>query len=377
MGNMTSFCGTPSYVLQGGQAEVQVSVQGGHMTGTFLAGGKRVSPHWVAPWWKEAPREEDPWIVRLLRGDFFCFPFGGNAEPYGGLSHALHGRTANDCWDLVARERSGGSARLTLRMDLEPGEVEKSLRIDDGSPVIYISHVVSGHPGKAPVGHHPTLDCGDVPGAAIIDLSEPLAGFTLPSPVDIPENKGYALLESDTEVKDRRKVPTVYGGVADLTRYPVRRGHEDGVIYLCDASRPFSFTSVSFPSRGYLYFQLKNPSVLHQTIFWMCDGGRYGAPFSGRATGVLGAEEITGYFFGGIKPSVEPNPLSARGSPTCLEFSAAAPRRIPLIVGVVPIPAGFTGVKDITAKDGATVTIQGRGGEKIDVPCRTDFLAGD
>jgi len=108
----------------------------------------------------------------------------------------------------------------------------------------------------------------------------------------------------------------------------------------------------------------------------MCDGGRYTAPFSGRATGVLGAEEITGYFFNGMKSSVEANPLSARGYPTCLEFSAASPRRISLIMGVVPIPSGFTGVRDIVRKDGATITIHGRNGEKFDVPCKVDFLAG-
>ena len=376
MATMTSHCGTPSYTLQGGHAELFVSVQGGHMTGSFQADGKKVSPFWVAPWWREACREEDPWIVRLLRGDFFCFPFGSNAEPHAGRTYPLHGRTANDCWDLVSRERTGGAASLTLRMDLDPGEVEKTLRLEDGSPVVYISHLVKGFAGKAPVGHHPTLSCGDEPGAAIIDISEPLAGFTLPSPVDIPENKGYSLLAADTPVTDRRKVPTVYGGLADLTRYPVRRGHEDGVIYISDPSRPFCFTSVAFPSRGYLYFHLKDSKVLHQTIFWMCDGGRYTAPFSGRATGVLGAEEITGYFFNGMKSSVEANPLSARGYPTCLEFSAASPRRISLIMGVVPIPSGFTGVRDIVRKDGATITIHGRNGEKFDVSCKVDFLAG-
>ena len=83
-------------------------------------------------------------------------------------------------------------------------------------------------------------------------------------------------------ITDRTKVPTVYGGFADITRYPVRRGHEDGVMFVSDPSLPFAFTSVTMPEKGLLYFQLKDSRVFSETIFWMCDGGRYSAPFIGR-----------------------------------------------------------------------------------------------
>jgi hypothetical protein len=91
---------------------------------------------------------------------------------------------------------------------------------------------------------------------------------------------------------------------------------------------------------------------------------------------VLGAEETTGYFFGGIAPSVQGNPLQQKGWRTFQEFSAAAPTDVRLIMGVVPIGSGFTGVSDIVQKDASTVTIRGRGGERIDVPCRAGFLSG-
>lgn len=371
---IVSECGQPSYTLQNSHADLRVSVQGGHLTGSFAVGGKQVSPFWTAPWWKEPCREEDPWIVRLLRGDFFCLPFGGNAEPHEGRSYPLHGKTANECWDLVSRDPAAGT--LALRMELEPGEVVKTIRLEPGAPVIYQGHRVSGLSAKMPVGHHPTLWCGEEPGGAIVDMSEPVAGFTLPGHVGVPETQGYALLAAGVEITDRGRVPTVYGGTADLGRYPLRRGHEDGVQFICDPKKEFCFTSVAFPSRGYLYFNLKDPRVLSSTVFWMCDGGRYGAPFSGRATGVLGAEETTGLFFSGIGPSVQPNELQKRGFRTFHEFSASSPTDVRLIMGVAPIGTGFTGVADIVRKDAATVSIRGRGGERIDVPCRVDFLAG-
>jgi hypothetical protein len=354
-----------------------VSVQGGQMTATFRMGGREVSPFWVAPWWKEPFREADDWIVRVLRGDFFCFPFGGNASPFGGRKYALHGKTANECWDLVSRESAKGRDALTLRMDLEPdaGEVVKTISLEAGSPVLYQSHLVRGFTGKMSVGHHPTLWCGDEPGAALVDMSEPLAGFTLPAPVEVPENQGYSLLKANTEITDRSRTPTVYGGLADLGRYPLRRGHEDGALFVCDPAKPFCFTSLSFPKQGHLYFQLKNPRHLCQTVLWMCDGGRYAPPFSGRATGVLGAEEITSWFFAGVKESVEPNSLQQKGYRTYLDFSAAKPTEIKLIMGMAAIPGSFTGVKDIVRKDGSTITVLGRGGEKVDVACRADFLA--
>jgi hypothetical protein len=43
-------------------------------------------------------------------------------------------------------------------------------------------------------------------------------------------------------------------------------------------------------------------------------------------------------------------------------------------MGLVPINTNFTGVSDVVKKDSSTVTIMGRGGDKIDVPCRVDFL---
>ena len=35
--------------------------------------------------------EDADWIIRLLRGDFFCLPFGSNVEPVGGRKYLLHG----------------------------------------------------------------------------------------------------------------------------------------------------------------------------------------------------------------------------------------------------------------------------------------------
>jgi hypothetical protein len=368
--------GQPCYVLSSDRVQAFLTVQGGHLTAEFPAKGGTLAPFCTMPWWKEPYIEDADWIIRVLRGDFFCLPFGSNVEPVDGHRFLLHGLTANECWEPVRLDEKRGEKSLVVRMDLDqPGsEVVKTLRVADGEPVIYQQHLVRGLSLKSPVAHHPTLQCPQGQGSAIIDISPPLAGWTLPFPVEVPENKGYGLLVPDVEVTDRTKVPTVYGGLADITRYPVRHGHEDGVMFVSDPARDFTFTAVTMPEKGLLYFQLKDPKVFSETIFWMCDGGRYAAPFGGRALGVLGAEEITGYFWIGIKPSIEANPVSAKGYRTFVDFRKDTPRDFRLIMATIPVGKDFSGVVDIVRKDAGTVTVVGRGGQKIDVPCRVDAL---
>ncbi len=376
MGRMTTHCGQPCYAPASDRVKVFLTVQGGHLTAEFSGAGRTFAPFWVSPWWREPYIEDTDWIMRVLRGDFFCLPFGSNVEPVGGRKYMLHGQTANDCWELQRIEEKRGESTLVVRMDLDnPGaEVEKSIRLVDGQPVIYQRHVVRGLDLKSPVAHHPTLRCPEHPGAAIIDISPPRAGSTIPVPADIPENKGYSLLAPGVAITDRTKVPTVYGGFADVSRYPLRRGHEDGVLFVSDPGLDFAFTSVAIPEEGFLYFQLKDPKVFSETIFWMCDGGRYSSPMNGRATGVLGAEEITGYYWMGIKPSQEPNHLTKQGYRTVVDFTPDTPQDFRLIMGVVPVSKDFAGVKDIVRKDAGNITIIGRGGQRIDMPCAVDFL---
>lgn len=367
--------GQPSYTLNNNRVHVFVTVQGGHLTASFQIDGREICPFFVAPWWQEARGDLDD-IISTLRGDFFCFPFGGNVEPYQGMSHPPHGKTANACWNLVNLHDDARKRTLTLTMDLAPleGRIEKQISLSADEPVIYQTHTIRGFQGKIPLGHHPTLKFPDKIGAAIIDMSEPLTGFTTPIPVEEPQNRGYSQLQSHVEITDRSNVPCIDGRHADLTSYPDQQGFEDIVIFMSDPSKDFTFTAASVIEEGYLYFQLKNPQVLTQTLFWMSNGGRHYAPWNGRVTGVLGMEEITAFYHYGITPSIEPNFFQEKGYPSYLDIENTGTTPIKLIMGLVPISKKFKGVSDIIRKDASTVTVLGRGGETIDVPCNVDFL---
>jgi len=365
--------GQPSYLLQNDRVKVHVTVQGGHLTATF---NDSISPFFTAPWWEEADIGEIDQIIKILRGDFFCLPFGANTEPYEGQQHPIHGQTCNDCWDYVALDDHDGAKALRLKMDLDAdgGTVEKIIRLRDGEPLIYSEHIVTGLEGKSPAGHHAILQFPQEPASGIIDMTEPVTGFTTPTPIEDSAMGGYCLLKPGQEISDRTKVPCCDGGTADLTRYPTRKGYEDVVLFISDTSKQFVFTAASFPEQGYLYFQLKDPGVLPQTLFWLSNGGRHYAPWSGRLSGVLGMEEIAGFYHYGIKESLEPNFLQERGFKPFVEFSKDQPTSIKVIVGVVPIAGDFQGVEDIVPGAGGEITILGKGGESINVPCNLDFL---
>ena len=365
--------GQPSYLLKNDRVEAHVTVQGGHLTATF---NDSISPFFTAPWWNEADIGDIDQIIKVLRGDFFCLPFGANTEPYENRKHPIHGKTCNDCWDYVGLDDRDGAKALRLRMDLgaDGGTVEKIIRLRDGEPLIYSEHIVTGFEGKSPAGHHAILQFPREPGSGIVDMTEPVTGFTTPSPIEDSAMGGYCLLKPGQEISDRTKVPCRDGSTADLTRYPTQKGYEDVVLFISDTSKQFVFTAASFPRQGYLYFQLKDPRVLPQTLFWLSNGGRHYAPWNGRLSGVLGMEEIAGFYHYGIKESVEPNFLQERGFTPFVEFKKARPSSIKVIVGLVPIAGDFTGVRDIIPGGDGEITILGKGGQSISVSCNLDFL---
>jgi len=261
-----------------------------------------------------------------------------------------------------------------LFMDLAAGgRITKRITLREDEPVVYLDHIIEGFEGDMPLGYHPTLKLPGEGGSGIVDMSTPVFGHTAPEAFEEPKAGGYSRLKPDVEITDRTAVPTVDGTTVDLTRYPTPQGFEDLVLFVSDPKLDITFTSVSVPVGGYLYFQLKNPKVLGQTLFWMSNGGRHYAPWNGRVRSVLGVEEITSFFHYGIERSTKENFISERGYPTFVHFDGGK-TSFKLIMGLVAVDEGFTGVHDIVRRNESAVTVIGRGGESFDVPCRVDFL---
>jgi hypothetical protein len=133
-----------------------VTTEGGHLwPAKFRVGGRWIEPLSMAPWNSEKLEKSLPPILRILRGDFFCLPFGGNATTLGNEKFPVHGETANRRWKCHPGEPA--NLHLSMRTKVRPGRMEKYVRLMPGHPAIYQRHVISGFSGALPVGHHAML----------------------------------------------------------------------------------------------------------------------------------------------------------------------------------------------------------------------------
>src|SRR5688500_17802998 len=159
--------GQSSWELASTQVRAFVTRTGGHVGPvTFRLGSRKVEPFSVAPWWDEKLDASQPPVIRALRGDFFCMPFGGNASRYRGEQHPIHGEVANANWKFESLETIDDRAtlHLSLRTRVRAARVDKRITLVRGHRAVYSQHVVSGASGPTCVGQHAMLKFPDEPG---------------------------------------------------------------------------------------------------------------------------------------------------------------------------------------------------------------------
>ena len=372
--------GQPSVRVASDTVEANVTREAG-MLGpvSFNLNGKVVSPFSIAPWAEKGESIDKglPPLLHALRGDFFCLPFGGNDTPYKGEQHPPHGETANSKWRVGSvREKDGvHELNMSLSTKTRPGNVQKTIRLVDGHQAIYQRHVVTGMSGAMSPGHHAMLRLPDDPECGRISTSGFQYGQVLPFPFEDATIGGYHALKPDAPFKSLKKVPLHCGGTTDLTRYPARRGYDDLALMVSKPVTPFAWTAVTFPKERYVYFALKDPSVLRNTILWMSNGGRHYHPWNGRHVNVLGIEDVTGYYHIGLAESAKANPLSKKGYPTKITLNAEKPFVVNYIMGMCALPAGFDEVKKIVpGKKAGTVELTAVNGKKAIAQVDASFL---
>jgi|CZKM01.1.fsa_nt_gi hypothetical protein len=377
-GGRRIICGQPSWRLASTVVEAFVTEMGGQLGPvTFDRKGRKLQPYSVAPWAEEQTDPSLPPIIKALRGDFFCLPFGGNATPFGGEKHPVHGETANARWQFRSLETSEGRTclHLSLKTKVRPGQVDKRIWLVDGQNTVYSQDVVTGMSGPMNLGHHAMLKFPDAPGSGLVSTSRFVYGQVFPEAFELPEKRGYSWLKRGAEFRSLERVPTLSGETADLTRYPARRGFEDLVMLVSNAEAAFAWTAVTFPKERYVWFALKDPRVLRETILWLSNGGRHYPPWNSRHVNVMGLEEVTSYFHFGLAESARKNPISRKGFPTCLALNPKKPLVVPYIMGVAAIPAGFDRVVSIQAIGGnRAILLKSASGRQAQAAVDIDFL---
>ena len=372
--------GQRSWCFKSDKVQACLTVLGGHLGPvTFRLKNKEVQPFSVAPWAEEKQAAGLIPILRVLRGDFFCMPFGANAVPWRGEKHPVHGETANESWRLESFSREGDCACLhaSLTTKIRPGRVDKRIYLIKGHTAVYCQHTVSNMSGPMNLGHHAMLRFPDEPESGIISTSPFLYGQVLDDYFEELDRGGYSSLKMGAEIKSLSSVPLAGGGETDISRYPSRRGFEDLVLLASAPNLPFAWTAVAFPKQRYVWFALKDPRVLRHMVLWISNGGRHYPPWNGRHVGVMGLEEVTSYYAYGLAEAVRRNALSEKGYLTVVKLERQHPFVVPYIMGVASIPAGFERVREILpSEDGQSVSLVSDSGKKSSTPLRLDFLKG-
>jgi hypothetical protein len=353
-----------------------VTQLGGHLGPVrFRLPHGSVEPFSVAPWAEEKLPADSPNVLRALRGDFFCAPFGGSDKAYRGERLPIHGETANSTWkfESLAKSKLETVLHLSMRTKVRKGCAEKFVRLRRGETAVYSRHVLSGMTGKMSYGHHATLKFPDAPGSGLISTSPITYARVSTLPFENPAQGGYQGLKPGAAFSRLDAVPALDGSMADLSSYPARRGFEDLVMIAHQAATDFAWTAVTFPKHRYVWFALKDPRVLASTVFWISNAGRHYAPWNGRHTAVMGLEDVTSLFHYGIAASVEKNPFSERGIATSVDLKPFAPLVVNYIMAVAPVPAKWGPVKSIE-RVARGVMLHADRGRAVFAPLDVDYL---
>lgn len=365
---METIHGEASFTLETPELSLAVTERAGHLAPvTFHLEGRDVSPYALAPW-LPAEQPDQPALLSVLRGDFFCLPFGGQVDG------PPHGDPANAKWEMV----SCGDRSLLLAQDAADSgaHIEKQLSVIEGQQAIFVDHRISQLEGEYSYGTHPVLDLSGLSeGQGRISTSAVRWASTYPGLFSNPDAGERQCLKPDSRFEDLREVELADGGTTDLSRYPARCGNDDLVMMVNEPAteaQPFAWSAVVF--EGYVWYCLKDPADFPATMLWLSNGGRSAEPWNSRHVGRLGVEEVCSYFSNGVDESRN-KPLAGEGIPTVRSFKADETVSLKVIQAVAAVPEGFDRVASIVADGDHAVKITAESGESLTAALDWKFLS--
>lgn len=358
--------GADSWKLANGLVELYVTRAGGQMAPVRfdLGNGQSASPYSLAPWQPGDCEPGTPELLKLLRGDFFCIPFGvSERTPYP------HGATANLDWAL--EEAAAGRLVLLLDDPVTGAEFRKELILKHGHRAVYIRHTISKLEGRFNYGHHPILEFPKSAGPCAIRTGAIKFGQVYPGAFEDPSTGGTSSLKAGARFASLEEVPLADGGTTSLASYPDRPGNEDLVMFSA-VDAEFGWTAAHFP--GYVWMAIRNCAELPSTLLWHSNGGRPYPPWNGSHVRRLGIEDVCSYFHEGAEISSGER-LRAEGIATSRVFRAGTAESIRHIQLVHPLPDGF-GTVETASRDASGTGLQlvNKSGETDFVPVDWNFL---
>ena len=294
-----------------------------------LEDGRSVSPFHVAPWHDEDMADQ-PGILRRLRGDWPCVPFG--SLPAGSLSFPWsgkvsrpggnptsqelhpHGYGANHHWDLnsPAENHLSGSVRYPGDHPIEA--LERHVKGVAGRPEITCSLTITPRRDcHLPIGLHPVFRLPEIEGGATLDVGP--HGTVWSHPLD--EEPAVSLVKPNRHFESLDGLRSRHDQPLSLTRLPVA-GQSETLLLLTDVCGRVVLTNQAERYRVTLQW---DPQIFPSLMLWISNRGRTHRPWNGRHL-ALGIEPVRAAFDLGVGVSTRPNPLRHAGVETSYPFTA-------------------------------------------------------
>lgn len=349
--------GEPSCRIATDDVEAFITLRGAQVAPvTFRSGARTASPYSLAPWLPGEIEDVEP-LLDVLRGDFWCLPFG--AQPDG----PAHGDPASATWRVRAR----GDDAVTLELDARDSgaRIVKTVSLREGQSALFQEFAIDGLDGAYPYGTHPILDFSGVDAGAVRLSASPMRWMSVFDGVfSDPDLGEHQILRPSTVFTDLTSVARAGGGVADLSRYPLAEAHED-LVMLCNDPDAGNLGWTAASVGGVVWFALKDVRDFPSTLLWMSNGGRSRSPWSSRHRGRIGIEDVCSWFHAGLVPSREDR-LRDLGIPTARRFRADETTTLRVLQGVAFAGQDFGRVARIETPDAQTIRIVDEGGRTVE-----------
>lgn len=295
----------------------------------ILADGRQVSPFHIAPWADEPGSDALPGILRKLRGEWPCVPFGYSVPSDGWpgdwsrvmgppeAGEEAHGHSSNHDWTGIDSDGRSLSLALNYPASSPVARVERTVTPDPDAPAVDIEFtIIVRRACRLPIGLHPIFRLPVQTGAAELELGVFDHGRTYPDDVE----PGAPFFAKDVSFADLTAVPARAGGTVDASHLPLQADTEellqveglDGSVALANHAEGY---------RARLSWQKEHfPSLL----LWYSNRGRKAAPWNGRHV-AIGVEPICSPFGLGPATARADNPIARSGIPTALAFTPERP----------------------------------------------------
>lgn len=286
-----------------------------------LADGRRVAPLQVAPWSDDPDAKTYPPLLRRLRGEWPCVPFGFDLDrpafPGWATSttataiDAGHGFSASNDWRVEAHP-----GHVALAIDYPATHaverLERTIRPDPETSAIDLTLTIrTRRECLLPIGLHPTLKLPRETGRAVIEVEPDAVAATFPGTLvktAIFAPGKFAALDA---------LPLRAGGVFDARHVPLPTKTEELVQLLHTSGNAALWNR----DEGYRLRLTWNPQHFPSLLLWYSNRGHDAPPWNGRHL-ALGMEPVCSAFDLGTGVSTQPNPISARGVLTARRFRA-------------------------------------------------------